>query len=29
VPAPEAERARLRGATALILAGSFGAPHVM
>lgn len=28
-PAPEAERARLRGATALVLAGSFGAPHVM
>lgn len=28
-PAPEAERARLRGATALVLAGSFAAPHVM
>jgi predicted NBD/HSP70 family sugar kinase len=28
-PAPEAERARLRGATALVLAGSFSAPHVM
>lgn len=29
VPAPDAERARLRGATALVLAGTFAAPHLM